>query len=334
VQTAIFTIKGDEEAAGAEDTPQNIAASFANDRFFASRLVNVNPVNATIPIPSQDQLIVRLFQTLADNPKLSRLDDPRDVIAPQTLNFVSGALAQADPPNPNLPTDNEFGVVLRDGRLDLVFANPGPRVAEAMLFSIEPEQTGSSATLPLSYVLVVNLLVPVWQPSSIGLVHKRNVFNDFAPEFGLASALISDVAPYQPIIESDLTSQEPRRWSSDKRNISVAGIVQEVLRLRGVNRLADADSWRDFDVSVKTFQVQRTQVRALFSTAKGLTELTGPSPFPLLNRFVKGGDRAAQEEPYNWFPPFYREFIVELQWSSRSNLQFFGVRNYFVRFDS
>jgi hypothetical protein len=45
----------------------------------------------------------------------------------------------------------------------------------------------------------------------------------------------------------------------------------------------------------------------------------------LLNHRHRGGDAATAS--IEWFPRPYREFLVDFQWSSRTNLQFLRIDN-------
>ena len=94
--------------------------------------------------------------------------------------------------------------------------------------------------------------------------------------------------------------------------------------------------WERFDLSVTVQHDQRTLLCGTFpNPATGELEeeetLFSTSLFPLLNHRFRVGDTQAQEEAKTWFPGDYTDYVLDFQWSSLTNLQFFRLKGRRVR---
>ncbi|MET0752757.1 MAG: hypothetical protein ABWZ66_05270, partial [Pyrinomonadaceae bacterium] len=331
ILTAAFIIKANEEF------NQSVTQAFGTDTFFINALnttASVTAPGSAVALPE----VQRVFNALSQNQQTAQLDKPFEIVSSQVLNFVREAIRPISNQSANLPKNNQFCVVREQGRNFIKFTGSNV-AAEAALFEFfdrNPAQTDRTD----KFLLLVNLQVPIWDEVALGLVQERNVSKEFATAFQQTSLLTTSEQKYQPLLTVDLPAERPDLpLTLPNRRVSAAELVRSALRLNNINLLSDMDAWRDFDLSITVFHRQQTFVRSLFidnqqNAAKGLMPIFGKSLFPLSTRYIKKGATPEQNTPITWFDTKYKDFSIDFQWSSQSNLQFFRVQNFHVHFDN
>jgi hypothetical protein len=94
-------------------------------------------------------------------------------------------------------------------------------------------------------------------------------------------------------------------------------------------------TWRDFDVSVTVYHDQKTTFASEYwdgEKAVSRQYETGGIGFPMKNFRIKGGSDQ-WTKPIISFPDGFTEFLVDFQWSSSNNHQFFRLSSLRVRVD-
>jgi hypothetical protein len=164
-----------------------------------------------------------------------------------------------------------------------------------------------------TFVLMLNAIVPVWKPAALGIVHARNVRKVFAPDIAQITAVVLPDRFHQPFV-----SARGPALTLARRPYSLREIVAAFA-------LADVDESHRHDVSVTVSHWQR---RAFPASAGAGEEsaVNQESSFPLANAVQQTSTSSTIE-----FDPDYDDFLLDLQWSSDTNLQFFRINECRVR---
>lgn len=314
VLTSIYAIRGDEES------DQDWHSAFENDTFLLQHLAASSSVSAfdvKSPSPEVADLLAKFSATQL--PSIAGL--PSLVLGSEALSFITDVLQRRAEEIPLTPAEASVTIIPTAGGsptgrcLDLVLTGDPKRV-QALLFASAP--AGASlcdGKVPRStFLLAVSVVARVWSLGAVGLTQSRNVGRSFAPELGQLTRVVAPDALHQPLLVRDGADLGvlPRASYS----------LHDLLgRLQLVDASESAPLWKASDLSVTIAHHQR---RAFPSAHPGVEELlpAPPSAFPLDNpRFTAPVADAAAIH----FDPAYTEYLLDFQWSSHSNLQFFRL---------
>lgn len=332
VLTAVFVIKANEEF------EQSVIEAFETDTFYINQLENIPPPEAPVPTTVSPE-VQTVFNALSQNQQTVQLEKPFELLNPQVLNFVRDAIKAVSTEPTAVPKNNQFCIVKKDGK-DIIKFSVANTPVEAALFEFFDTKPANQNQKTDKFLLLVNMQVEIWKDMALGLVQERNVSDEFAKAFQQTSLLSTSEQKYQPILAIDLSQErQDLPLTLPSRTLSAAELVRLALRLNGKNLLTNMDAWREFDLSITIFHHQETFIRSLFLVSQGNQEIPaqdlkpifGKSLFPLQTRYIGKNATSEQNKPILWFDNKYKNFSVEFQWSSQSNLQFFRVQNFYVQ---
>jgi hypothetical protein len=191
------------------------------------------------------------------------------------------------------------------------------------VFAFRPTNlSGPMGDQPHLYLLV-NWLCKNWAPQRFAIEQTRNIAKGFAPEF--ASTQTGVAAPYQPFVNDDLYDDPPivrlerRRYGLEE----LAGLLLTQGILDGVAEAAK------HDLSLTVSHDQIVQVVGEYLDDSGLVVSVTVEPvrsaLPVSQVIHPGGTWSGAELDLTSFA--YPNAVVDFQWSSKSNLQFFRLHS-------
>lgn len=339
VFSALYRVRGDEES----ETPgQPAAEAFVNDVFHLG-LSEARPSTEMRAVASLDNDLATLFAELSKglSPEKIPLNIADLLIKPEILENVRNKfvpIEQADNPVETAYATVHIGQEGIDG-FTLTFS-PQPPQGSVEAFLLQ----GGDLRNPV-YYLLFNFEVLVWNRYTPSLTQTRNKMYGFRPDFAQSLTARADAFPYQPtnVVHVDYERTHlpqplsPIVTDLDRTNCTLEEIVRVAL-YDNKNVFEDETQklWRKFDMSVTVFHEQRSFMPIAYvdTTGDTRTELADSDfegRFPLTVTFIPANDDTAQHRA-GWFPTPYRQFQVELQWSSASNLPFFRAARLRVQF--
>jgi hypothetical protein len=311
VLTTLYAIHGDEE------TENAWRSAFDNDEI---RIHKTEPkIDGSAPAaaaasPSGD--IATLFAGIANASHIHQAKvAPRLAVSAEAMAFVTRILRttpQAPPagPVPALQIMHHQG---SGDCVDMTLQFPaGDALAgrlQAVLFAAAPDGIAPcDESVPrTTFVLMLNAIVPVWKPAALGIVHARNIRKAFAPDIAQITAVVLPDRFHQPFV-----SARGPALTLARRPYSVREIVAAFA-------LADVDESQRHDVSVTVSHWQRRAFPASAGAGQQ-SAVNQESSFPLANVVQEKSASVTVE-----FDADYDDFLLDLQWSSDTNLQFFRI---------
>jgi|GEM_PF-3296260 len=311
VLTTLYAIHGDEE------TENNWRSAFGNDELhihLRKPEEGLSTAAAVASSPSTD--IANLFAGIADASHMNQAKvAPKLAVSAEAMAFVNRILRTT----PQAPPDGAapaLQIAPHQGSgdcVDMTLQFPaGDALAgrlQAVLFAAAPDGVAPcDESVPrTTFVLMLNAVVPVWKPAALGIVHARNVRKAFAPDIAQITAVVLPDRFHQPFVGT----RGPALTLS-RRPYS----VREIVTAFG---LADLDESQKHDISVTVSHWQRRAFPAA-AAAGQQSAVNQESSFPLANATQRKNESSMIE-----FDPDYNDFLLDLQWSSDTNLQFFRI---------
>lgn len=318
VLSSLFAIYGDEE------TATGWRSAFDNDELRIHFRVGNDTITAMANPPAASDEVAELFSKIAEASHMQRADvAPKLVLSNDALAFVAGILRGKDAVLPANPVPS-LTIQRRDGAGDctsLKLRSPASDAlagrVQAFLLAASPEGIAPcDESVPRqTFVLMINVLAPVWERAAIGLVHARNAREGFAPDLAQVTQVVFPDRFHQPF----LTVNGPG-FSVPRRAHSVSELVAAF-------QFSDAHAWENHDVSVTVSHLQRRSFPAAIAPGQQIA-VHQESAFPLANARQEAH---AGEVPIVEFHPDYDDFLLDFQWSSGTNLQFYRVNECRVR---
>ncbi len=316
VLSTMFAIHGDEETANAW------RSAFDNDeiRIHLRRGAGEEVPKAFADAASND--VAELFSAIAEASHMHQARvAPKLVVSPDTMAFVTRILrtrSEAAPTGdaPALTITHRIGGGdCVDLALKFAAGEPLSGRVQAFLFAASPENLApcDESAPRTTFILMIDVLVPVWDRTAVGIVQLRNARHGFAPELAQTTQVVLPERFHQPF----LTAPGPA-LTLPRRPHSIAELVDAFA-------FADPNAAKQHDISVT---VSHLQLRT-FPAATGPQQpanVAQASAFPLSN--PRKSTKSVQDVE---FDPDYDDFLLDVQWSSATNLQFFRVTECRVR---
>jgi hypothetical protein len=311
VLTTLYAIHGDEE------TENAWRSAFDNDEI---RIHKTEPTPAgaapaaASSSPSGD--IATLFAGIANASHMHQAKvAPKLAVSAEAMAFVSRILRTTPQTAPDGPvpvlqiTHHQGSGDCVDMALQFPAGNALARRLQAVLFAAAPDGIAPcDESVPrTTFILMLNAIVPVWKPTAFGLVHARNVRKAFAPDIAQITAVVLPDHFHQPFVSARGPALTlPRQPHS----------VRDIVTAFG---LSDLDESQLHDISVTVSHWQRRAFPASAGSGQQ-SAIVQESSFPLANVVQQKSTSSAIE-----FDPAYDDFLLDLQWSSDTNLQFFRI---------
>ena len=200
-----------------------------------------------------------------------------------------------------------------------------PRFEVAIFEAVPP--VGAKPEGPRRILMMINVLVSAWRPLAYRLLQTRNQDRFDATFFDAAFAGGQPFAYQRTAVRDDadaavITLPQGRRLT----------LEQLLTRTVGARHFggSPAPLWTDFDLSVTVRHHQLVSWMVAGQAQLQRQEVAGRSSsrqasFPLLNHRHRRGQAA--NALIDWFETPYRDFLVDFQWSSPTNLQFLRIDN-------
>jgi hypothetical protein len=309
VFSMLYWVAGDEE----------ITEGFAHDQFFLQEVAGTTPPP---PEPTDGQQAGSFWAMLQFDPKMKNLETLLEQANLDTVRAALGNLAKDEAGE--LPPAPTFSLERQGKRVRI---NGLPEGVEVAAFEPKgPGRQGGANSARL--LLLVNTRVSVWKPVAYRLIQTRNRGKHFHPKFFQSALAGGQPFAYQRTVAHNDTAAPPIDLGG-RRQLSLADLLTRTLGPRHFGG-QPKPSWTDFDLSVTVRHHQMVHwmiagADQLRPTEIGGRKSTHRASFPLLNHRHRGGDAATAS--IEWFPRPYREFLVDFQWSSRTNLQFLRIDN-------
>jgi hypothetical protein len=318
--TAFFAIHGDEEM------ETNWRGMFDNDEIRIDHKQDATPQQPGTLATSPSTDVAKVFAAIADTSHMHQAKiEPRLALAPEAMQFITRVLRTNAPALPSAPAP-----ALHIGRgsestgdcVDMTMQIPAGhslsgRVQAILFATAPPDVAPCDESVPrTTFVLMINVRASVWKPSAIGIVHARNTRHAFAPDVAQVTAMVFPERFHQPFLDLKGPALSlPRRPHAVREIVSAFG-------------LADLDESQRHDISV-TISHRQHRAFPASSAQHEQTVIAQESSFPLGNtRQVKNATALIE------FEPDYRDFLLDVQWSSDTNLQFFRISECAVKLTS
>lgn len=318
--TALFAIHGDEEMA------TTWRGAFDNDELLISHEEEPTPQQPGTLASSPSMDVATVFAAIADTSHMHQAKiEPRLALGAETMQFITRVLRTSAPALPSAPAPAlhiAAGSVSAGDCVAMTMQFPAGHSlsgrVQAILFAAAPAGVAPcDQSVPrTTFVLMINVLASVWKPSAIGIVHARNTRHAFAPDVAQVSAVVFPERFHQPFLELQGPALSlPRRPHTVREIVSAFG-------------LADIDESQRHDISVTISHRQHRAFPASFAQHEQ-TVIAQESSFPLGNtRQLKNATALVD------FEPDYRDFLLDVQWSSDTNQQFFRISDCAVKLTS
>ncbi|MDW9650166.1 hypothetical protein GOB33_18940 [Sinorhizobium meliloti] len=325
ILSAIFAVRGDEEVDQGDWTE-----AWGNDRFY----LDVGTDSASSVGAASNKAFADVqgfFDRLAAAQNLSEMKGLEGGYDPNVLNFVQTAMAPAVTQTfdgngrwyAKLSPGTSGSTIDMEVLLDPAGTSPGSADPLIEVFAFRPvDPSGPSGDQPHLYLLV-NWLRKNWAPQRLAVEQTRNINVGFAPEFGSTAAGVG--AAYQPFVNVDLYQDLPpvRLTRRKYRMEELAGLLLS----QGI--LENLDEAAKHDLSLTVSHDQVVQVTGEYLNASGnisgVTVQPVRSALPISQVIHAAGAWSGVEVDLTSFA--YPNAVVDFQWSSKSNLQFFRVHS-------
>ncbi|KAB1110485.1 hypothetical protein F4V89_23045 [Neorhizobium galegae] len=324
VLSAIFAVRGDEEAEYGGWTE-----AWDNDRFY----LEVGMGSASLAGVASSKFVADVqafFDRLATTKNLSEMKGLEAAYDPDILNFVEAAMTPTSTQTFN--GNGRWYAKLSRGNpsslstqvlLDPAGTSPGAGDPLIEVFAFRPvDPSGPSGDEPHLYLLV-NFLCKNWAPQRLAIEQTRNINVGFAPEFGSTAKGIG--AAYQPFVSLDLYEDLPPVRLA-RRKYRMEELVGLLLSQGVLENLGEA---AQHDLSLTVSHDQIVQVTGEYLNASGNVVAVPIEPvrsaLPVSQVIHLAGAWSGVEVDLTSFA--YPNVVVDFQWSSKSNLQFFRIHS-------
>lgn len=316
----LYSVTGSEEQTSAAD-------AFKEDEFFvfaeaADGLSRREP--ATPKTGMSDTFVLDFFDTIHGAGDLKSISDLASAIGTRVLDVALSILKPADAVlTPDLA--GQEPLLIDAPSITVPSASP---VRGAYLFQIE-----DAARQPgLGYFLLLAVELPIWQRYSVSVVQTRNrrefePGSRFSPLFGQASEKVSGNAALAATRAHSLLGRPDLKLTPADRSLPLEDLI---MRLVGNELNPATTAWKDFDLSVLISHHQLVNAPLAYPTKADGEGLVSRSAAPIQNNRFTGGAFGARNRIR--FDLKYNDFLVDLQWRSASNLQFFRLSDCRVTF--
>lgn len=329
VLTSIFAVRGDEEANGGSKSGGDAwTKAWDNDLFYLDIAAATN-VTSSRSAKGVSTDLEAFFTRLAASPDPRLMTNLQAGYDNEVLRFVQAAMIPA-------PAQSFSDLGRRYARLSQgpspstlkvellvgggVAPKPGGPLIEVFAFRAV-DAAGPPTDQPHIYLLV-NWLCKTWVPQRLSVEQTRNVNVGFAAEFG-SSGLGLGTA-YQPVSNVDLYNFPAIRLQ--RRRYALADFV-DLMLAKGVLETLEEAAKHDLSITVSHDQVLVVEGEYLDAAGK-IATVDGPpvrSALPLLQIKHAGGTWSGAEVDLTSVA--YLNLVIDFQWSSRSNLQFFRLQS-------
>lgn len=321
----LFSIRGNEET----DWKQ----AFQEDEFFvfaeaSDGLSKRRP--ATTPVPTADTFALDFFDVLQGATDLKSVSDLDRAVDARILDRATAMFQPAAPPSlPALDNQEPLTIVVGIVGNQIEIPTDSP-VRGAYLFQVEEANPAQSN---LGYFLLLAVELPIWQRHTVSMIQTRNrrefePGSRFAEVFGQASEKVSAEAPLAATRSHNLIGRTPLHLNMTERSLPIEDLVT---RLVGDELNPAGSAWKDFDLSALVSHEQLVVAPIAHPGMLDGSSMVSRSGAPITNHRFTGGAMGGNSRVT--FDRTYDNFLVDLQWRSPSNLQFFRLGEYRVTFN-
>ncbi|MGO7860186.1 hypothetical protein ACC676_01025 [Rhizobium ruizarguesonis] len=316
----LYSVTGSEEQTSAAD-------AFKQDEFFVFAEAGDGQSrgkSTVLTTGMSDTFVLDFFDTIQGAGELKSISDLASAIDTRVLDV---ALSMFKPGDPVSSPDVEGlePLVIDVAAITIPSVSP---VRGAYLFQME-DAMGQAG---LGYFLLLAVELPIWDRYSVSLMQTRNrrefePGSRFSPLFGQASEKVSGNAALAATRNHNLLGREDLKLTNAERSLSIEELVT---RLVGAELNPATTAWKDFDLSVLVCHHQIVNAPLAYPTKADGEGLVSRSATPIKNNRFTGGAFGTRSRIN--FDQNYNDFLVDLQWRSPSNLQFFRLSDCRVTF--
>ena len=346
----LYSVRGDEES------HQSWTNAFVNDTFdfdlFSDKTQEgqnkqENIVKSPPNEPSKE--MKTLIDALIQEPDPTKIENIEEGITDeQFLEYLKSLVQPGGGITDEYKSDLRFEINEKESGKCITIPPPcretGRFQGECDFYLLLPAQSDSSpsAAVDSRFFILLNVEVTMWLPTLVTFSQGRNLKenNDaparrFAPEFGSASKKIQPKAPFINTRIVDTYEYGPATLERGK-SYSALCLIDKLLISSGILVKKDPkasacernDDWSDYDLNITVFRDQRNLMPQAYKGSKGKLQsgegYVVSAKHAITTHFFK--KNRLHKKCYNdWFTSECREFVVEFQWVTGSNVSIFRV---------